>query len=1467
VSLILDFIDLDRSFVQVKKDQEPDLDIGQAWGRQFGSWFGWENLLVRHRTVLLAEAASGKTAEFRHQVNELRNREMAAFFVPIEELADKPLVACIPAIDVPAFESWKESSADAWFFLDSLDEAKLKQKTLSSALKSFSHGIGIDRLERVHVYVSCRVTDWRGKSDLIAIRESLPTPRPVVANEPVVEDPLLSPIFDKKEEKIFRAPKQKNVGIDVTSDISVVQLGPLSRDQQKRLASFWYVADADAFVQAIDRHRIESYSTRPGDLKTLTRYWNSHGAFATLEKMTEYAVTESLKEGESLRLDSVLLSTAEARQGAELIAAALSLGRSWTIRTTGHEDDTELTAGALDVTLILINWSEAKCAALLRRQIFAPSSYGRVRFHHRTTQEYLTACWLRGLRKRGASNRTISDLLFATIYGSVTTKPALRAIAAWLSIFDHRVCEQVVEYDPIILLSRGDPGSIPLAVRAKLIEWLAHKHLSGDVSDDRVDVRALWMFADPALADAIRNAWRTNKLENFRISLLRMIREAKLAVCCDIALAAAFNRTSSDYYRMVALEGLHVCDDVARLRLFAKKLIKEPELETARMAASASELLFPEYLDLNQLFKVMEKCKTPRRESAEGFGRILLALWDLCPKNQREAFVMRLANMCLARPYHGEHRYISKRHIDIARNLDTFANRAILEFEKTPPPVALVRLLMAIERVDRLSGNNSQDGQEIAKCVRARPALNRALFWSDVEDADRKPRKDDQELPVRYWQIWFNGRTFWGFSEDDLPWLYGDLEASSLQRQRLALSAIVTVLQRADRMDEVRGLRIQLQGKPQVLEDLKGYLVKPKKSETGSNGPTSAYQAKIAAKAVADKAGWTKFRERLQRTPSVLSDRKKLATWPGACNLLDLSRWLAHKLGDDQHEAAMHWQELESGFGPAIPPEFFKGMCTFWRVSHPVRPIRDGTNGFTVDVRTRLAFSAIGVEAYGSETWPKELSQSEAVHAATIGCISEEAYPNWVEPLLKMWPDEILPIVVAQIQSEWQQNVGASFRPFLHRYARHQVPAPLSDALARLFSTRLAGTLETEDLGLKILRSLTLNNEQRASLLSAAEDVLNFEEQKDWKLAARMIARILIVAPVIGLSRMIAWLKSLDQTHVLSAFGVLMGRHNPLVVVDFSDVSVADLLEAVKATHRFVRPQDDIKHEGVRDFGPRDEAEGARYILVQALEVKAGAEAYEAMLKFSHYRYAKPHAQYIREMARRMLERDADMSPWSTTTFLKFDEEFVIAARTGAELLRRVMDVLDDIQIDFVDADFSSRSVVQSARTEKPVQGWLATEIQSRGSGALYIVREAEVAREKKPDFIISSSSDQFVQVAIELKHANKGWTVVDLEQALSEQLAEDYLNPSQRRHGVLVLTLHKPKSWQHPLTRKRMTFLDLVAHLRSIASAIFRNRSGEVAVEVFGLDLTQVEMSSRKRSRRIQSKPKRSRSSRQIVG
>jgi hypothetical protein len=268
----MQFVELQRNFAPIRKDNEPTLDVGRIWGRKFGGWLGWSELREHRRVVLLAEASSGKSAEFRNQTHSLRGTRQAAFFVTIEELADHGFEAALEPTAAHTFEQWRGGTGDAWFFLDSLDEARLNRKSFEMALKRFARALG-PSIERARILISCRVSDWKGNDDRGFIERLLPAwERP---KEPQSgANALLDPIFKQRQTSRTRPstePERK------PNELLVVQLLPLDLDQCRTLAVHLGVRNADEFIIGIRQNGLEAFAERPGDVIDLADYWKTYG--------------------------------------------------------------------------------------------------------------------------------------------------------------------------------------------------------------------------------------------------------------------------------------------------------------------------------------------------------------------------------------------------------------------------------------------------------------------------------------------------------------------------------------------------------------------------------------------------------------------------------------------------------------------------------------------------------------------------------------------------------------------------------------------------------------------------------------------------------------------------------------------------------------------------------------------------------------------------------------------------------------------------------------------------------------------------------------------------------------------------------------------------------------------------------------------------------------------------------------
>ncbi len=1077
------FVELDRSFIRIEKDKEPDLSVGRVWGRKIGGWVQWSEILDRRRVVLLAEASSGKTEEFRNKADALRTNGQAAFFVAIEELADLGLEMALGPDETALFAQWRNGAEDGFFFLDSVDEARLNRKSFEGALRRFARELGAS-LDRIHVFVSCRVSDWKEPGDRRSIETLLPLPQePATAEAPENSDgALLNPIFDKESQTTESTLEDEQPNVD---ELLVVQLIPLSDEQRVGLAAALGVEDSDAFVAAINRQGLDSLAERPGDLLDLAEYWKSYGRFGTFAEMTEHGIDRKLTERDKFRPDNEALTAQKARQGAERVAATLTLGKSFTLRAPGHDPDPTLAAGALEPVSILDDWTDAERNALMRRGVFAPSTYGRIRFHHRSTQEYLTASWFDCLLRKNCPRAEVFNLLFADRYGVETVVPSLRPAAAWLALQHVDIQEELIKREPLVLLRHGDPGSLPVEAKSRLLITYATKHLAGQIADDSLDHRSLWMFADTGLADAIREAWRLNNRDDFRGDLLRLIREGGIADCIDLAVATVHDETVNDYHRIVALQAMQECVDHKGLEQVAQWLMSDPAQANSRIAEGFARVLFPRYLPVGQLLDLIDKSQPAQSETVGGFGYDICFFGDACPsEDARNELAAGLADICLRQPYVADYQRISVTHQELAKHLGPIARSMVINLGDRDPPESLIRLLMVVERAER--GYSSKDDEsQLNVLVHDNAKLHRALFWRDVED--RRQHKGKDKEPTRFWQIHFGGESLWKLSARELPWLYDDL--CTLARdgdRRIALSAIVSILIDEGRLhDEVQALRASIAGNTYLNEDMDGYLAPPEEDEETRHLRARSETAKSerAEQEKKDRESWVKFRAELQANTSQLSDPMQLVEWTGVSKLLDLSKWLRRRTKQDQIVAALQWRLLEEGFGSAVAEAYRDGMKALWRLVEPERPKRKKGSALTTKWTTILSFAGLSIEAAENPAWGSRLSPEEAHRAASHGCMAEQGYPEWIETLVLAHPDVILPIIREEINAEWLSKVeGRS--DFLHHYSvpTHPLHPLIEGELYSTITRRSPKLLRKLDLGMRILHRIDLDSDRQQAL-------------------------------------------------------------------------------------------------------------------------------------------------------------------------------------------------------------------------------------------------------------------------------------------------------------------------------------------------------------------------------------------------
>lgn len=406
-----------------------------------GTVNGWRALEDQYRVLVLADAGAGKTFEAKDRAAKLRAEGANAFFIRIEAI-DAAFEHGFEVGTAADFARWLASDGEAYFFLDSVDEAQLgTPRALEDAIRLFGARIQTAR-ERARIIITSREDAWQALTDRTLIEQYLPHGAPADAEEAM----------------------QKNAN-EAESDgvLKIYRLAGLKPDQIKLFAAHHGV-DANAFMAAVERGGLTSLAERPFDLKALIQKWLADGALGSrlevLQRLIELQIAPLSEAGASPKIEAD-----RARSGAQALAAAVTL----TSRSIISLPDDPNKGDRVDPASVLPEWSEAELGALLQTGIFDDIVYASVRFRHREIRELLTAEWAQQLLVRPCARPEVEGLFFRNQYGEEVIVPRLRPTLCWLLLLDESVRDRALALEPDIASEGGDPSQLPLAVRREML--------------------------------------------------------------------------------------------------------------------------------------------------------------------------------------------------------------------------------------------------------------------------------------------------------------------------------------------------------------------------------------------------------------------------------------------------------------------------------------------------------------------------------------------------------------------------------------------------------------------------------------------------------------------------------------------------------------------------------------------------------------------------------------------------------------------------------------------------------------------------------------------------------------------------------------------------------------------------------------------------------------------------------------
>jgi hypothetical protein len=228
----------------------------------------------------------------------------------------------------------------------------------------------------------------------------------------------------------------------------------------------------------------------------------------------------------------------------------------------------------------------------------------------------------------------------------------------------------------------------------------------------------------------------------------------------------------------------------------------------------------------------------------------------------------------------------------------------------------------------------------------------------------------------------------------------------------------------------------------------------------------------------------------------------------------------------------------------------------------------------------------------------------------------------------------------------------------------------------------------------------------------------------------------------------------------------------------------------VRASYLAWPPENDVKHEGVYSPGKEDHAESNRQSyanMLSAFQTPDVVRAFERLAHLGELAGYRDTFLYQIELMKRGAGRRPELSPDTAIQFLNDHskppanvKEFRRLCETHIETLLAKLHTSDDDESAF----FRRGKAIES-----DLRNWLAARLRDVGERYYTVIREQEVAGEKRPDLRLHSRQVALGKVSVEIKIADMShWTGDLLVNTPGEQLSKQYLFENSSHTGIYVL-------------------------------------------------------------------------------
>lgn len=1366
-----DFIEIDRRFVPLEQLGRPDAD--ELWADVLASrkeTRDWDWLLSHRVVALLAEAGSGKSYEFRAQVDRLARVGRSAFYFRIERMCDGSLES---AFETPeqeaAFRTWKARGDDAVFFLDSVDEAKLpkgvKSEPLRDALITLERAIG-PRLTGARVVVSCRGSEWYRETEQVHISSFA--------------------------SRICAASQGEQQNSDDQKLLRSVSFAALDIPRVKLLAAAY--GDPDGFIEALNEHQLWDEVRTPMDVVHLATIY-----FANEDKTGLISQLSSRSAVLNASVRRRLADRPDSRSRMEMLPfEALGVARFLAFALTAMQlrdisFDTPV-AGALDARSLLehgpISASPLQLRQMLATPLFTPAGPGSVRFYRPEIEAMLAAQYLESLRDH-LPTTSITEAFGSQSFGVRFVAQPFGPMLAWLAASDQRILRWLTNAAPEFLIEEGDPRALAVGDRIAALEQhvsQTHRNLPGGFYFPNA---ALARFADADLESTVVHLLTSIPVaREAKLHLLQIVRMGKYASAADWLEQVCGDAFTPSDIRAYAVRALIACGTMDHLRRTCETMLAwgtplyvkgysdhhSQREDDARIHLIGSA--YPLAVSVETMLRLLAQVRG--REFARD-GDVFVALSERAPLADLPLLIEGLESLCWkTRPStHFRHKAPEKtsRASLLFDGLCASIARSVVE---QPDTVRIESICWCFDasrhsNLDR----DKEEWREMSKALRRSATVRQRLIVAAVNS-------NQAHHPLVGLQSMMSGT--WG----------EDPEARSAD---IAFA-----------LREYVGSSAELR---EIWADLLLRWIVPESSITHRE-----IRFGLARRAIRQRAGidWTALKT-LRWRPF---GRVRRLWFRYTYNDWSHIRFKLRYFFRDFREKLIwgwalvrNWGKLNQGDHWTLAFHFAFGD----RDEKLSREELLGRKGpifgrVLINAATRWASKILPNIRYRPEIiwlndtgfrWLHEADPefscglTEPVRRAAIqqDLWESDESPDWADAIatadMVLWSEVAMSEVIAELSRRAKFEPEHSNTPL---WKLHKQPVKLQSAVASALLDWAEQNTTMCRIDIRPLADIVQSTPELVVRLQslACRGTREALYEGQWR---RGLAWLEVWAryDVESIECLCDWLENewrgnkTCESYALSALGNLLGSRWKRETVTLTPLPSELRLRLANLVHDIVRPaEDEPTREGVQTVTPRRELEDVRRLVENYLGADHSHAGRQALVCFVESRILPAFPDWAEHWLASHARAASQPESWTIDQVSQFARSGSIAPSDGDGLLAHVMAEITEICAEMNSSEFDRRALFDGSTNESDFRAWLGHELDRRLRGWASITQETVTRAEKRTDLRIELRSGNYAVLVIEIKLAHR-WNRDVLLDKIKSQLVDQYLIGDRRvRHGIYLL-------------------------------------------------------------------------------